>query len=71
MADIEYETTRDVLRAMMVAHGEHEGPTAREALGLQIRMECARAGLPKPDLGHWPPSELASAYFEGLTTGVD
>jgi hypothetical protein len=61
-----YETERDVLRAMLEMHGEHEAPTPRDVLGMQIRMTCARAGLPMPDLGHWPPSELVGTYMDRI-----
>ena len=66
MATETFETERDVLRAMLELHGEHEAPTPRDVLGLQIRMTCARAGLAKPDLGHWPPSELAGTYIASI-----
>jgi hypothetical protein len=58
-----FETERDVLRAMLEKHGEYDMPSARDVLGLQIRMACARAGLPKPDLDEFPAHELASRYM--------
>lgn len=61
-----FENTRDVLREAMALHGSHEAPTAREVLAIQIRLECARNGLPKPDFNHFPPSELGASYFESL-----
>jgi len=61
-----HETTRDVLRAALELHGQHEAPTARESLEIAIRMECARAGLPKPDFDHFPAGELASSYMSSI-----
>lgn len=64
-----HETEHDVLKAALELHATHEEPTPREVLSLQIRGICARAGLPKPDFDHFPPSELASSYFESLDRG--
>lgn len=60
------ETTRDVLRDALEMHATHEGPTPREALQITIRMECARAGLPKPDFNHFPPWDLATSYMASI-----
>lgn len=57
------ETVEDVLRDALDLHGRHETPTAREALGMSIRLTCAQQGLPKPDLDSWPPHERAATYF--------
>ena len=62
----EFETERDVLRAALEMHGRHEAPTPRDVLGMQIRGICARGGLPKPELDHFPPYELADEYMASI-----
>lgn len=57
------ETPRDVLSAAVKAATTHEPPTAREVLQIMIRMECARAGLPRPDFDCFPPDAVHEQIF--------
>lgn len=57
------ETTRDVLTAAVKAATTHEPPTPREVLQIMIRMECARAGLPRPDFDCFPPDAVHEQIF--------
>ena len=61
---LQHETERDVLRDALALHGDHEGPTPRDVLGIVIRMTCARNGLPRPNLDFWPPAELSGLYMD-------
>lgn len=61
-----HETVRDVILAAAEASSQHEPPTAREAMQMMIRMECARAGLPKPDFDAYPQSDLRERIAETM-----
>jgi len=52
------ESTRDVLIDALTKVSEHEPPTSREVLQIVIRLECARAGLPKPDFDCYPAGDV-------------
>lgn len=70
MTDQTFETERDVLRAALEMHAQNDAPSTWDVLEIQIRTMCARAGLPRPDLKHFPPSETADAYFASLDGGA-
>ncbi len=60
------ETELEVLRASLELYAQHEAPSPWEVLEMQIRATCARLGLPKPDMAHFPQGDLASHYMSSL-----
>ena len=60
------ETELEVLRASLELYAIYEPPTPHEVLGMQIRATCARLGLPKPNLDHFPQGDLPSSYMASI-----
>lgn len=54
----EPEGSRYVLIDALSLATDAEAPTPRDVLKIVIRLECARAGLPKPDFDCFPPEAV-------------
>lgn len=57
------ETPRQVLAAAVDMVTTWDPPTARDVLGIFIRMECARAGIAMPRLDGFDKDEIKAAIL--------